>query len=71
MTQSNYHLLVINIKRWIPVSAKFCLIGDTPKTKGICQIVKLNKNKLDVVKEVHFPRGLKCCTFGASKHNPL
>jgi hypothetical protein len=35
------------------------------------QIIKLDKNELKVLKEIKFPKGIKCATFGASKRDPL
>jgi hypothetical protein len=46
-------------------------VGQTPKAQGIMQIIKLDKNELKVMQEIALPKGIKCCTFGASKRDPL
>lgn len=48
------------IKRWIPGTAKFCLMGQTPKAEGILQIFQLNKKELETSDQVFF---LKTCIF--------
>ena len=31
----------------------------------------MEKSKLKVIREIKMPKGIKCCTFGASKRDPL
>jgi hypothetical protein len=52
--------------KWIPCSAKFAIVGQTPKAKGIIQVYQMNSGKLELVNEFNKEIGLKCCTFGAS-----
>jgi len=52
--------------RWIPASARFVLLGQTPKAKGIMQVYQLDENELSLVKEKEDGPGFKCATFGAS-----
>jgi WD40 repeat protein len=52
--------------RWIPCSARFVLLGQTPKAKGIMQIYQLKEGKMDLVKEYEKENGLKTATFGSS-----
>ena len=53
--------------KWIPVSAKFVVLGSQPKGSGILQIYQLNKGNLELVREFERPNPLKCGSFGASK----
>jgi hypothetical protein len=39
--------------KWIPCSAKFVVVGQTPRAKGIIQVYQMNEGKLEVVKEVN------------------
>lgn len=38
--------------KWIPCSAKFVVVGQTPRAKGIIQIYQMNQGKLEIVNEV-------------------
>lgn len=55
--------------KWIPGTAKFALMGQTPGAKGIIQIFQLNKTELTKVAEIQKPFGFKCGTFGISPNN--
>lgn len=52
--------------KWIPCSARFSVIGQTPRAKGIFQIYKMNEGKLEIINEIVQGNGYKCSTFGAS-----
>mmetsp|Transcript_14170 Transcript_14170/g.26657 ORF Transcript_14170/g.26657 Transcript_14170/m.26657 type:complete len:359 (-) Transcript_14170:2658-3734(-) len=55
--------------RWVPCSARFVLLGQTPGAKGIARVYQLDKNQENKVKllgEVIQGPGYKCATFGAS-----
>lgn len=52
--------------RWIPCSAKFAVVGQTPRAKGIIQIYQINSGKLELINEINKEIGFKCCTLGAS-----
>ena len=52
--------------KWIPCSAKIVVTGQTPIAKGIIQIYKMNKGKLELTSEFQKEFGFKCSTFGAS-----
>ena len=41
------------MNRWIPSSARFLLLGQSPKAKGVFKVMQLNKGKLDVLAEVN------------------
>jgi WD40 repeat protein len=52
---------------WIPCSAKFVVVGQTPGAKGIMQVFQMNQGKLEVLNEwIKECSGFKCSTFGAS-----
>lgn len=38
--------------KWIPSSARFLVVGQTPRAKGIIQIYQLNQGKLELSTEV-------------------
>lgn len=52
--------------KWIPCSAKFAVVGQTPRAKGIIQIYGMNQGKLELINEFIKESGFKCSTFGAS-----
>jgi WD40 repeat protein len=55
--------------RWVPCSARFVLLGQTPSAKGILQVFQLDQkedSKLKLLKEFTRGSGYKCATFGAS-----
>ncbi len=45
--------------KWIPCSAKFVVMGQTPRAKGLVQIYQMNQGKLEIVTEVFFKNILK------------
>lgn len=52
--------------KWIPLSAKFVVMGSKPNGKGIVKIFELNTGELDLVKEFEGKSSYKCGSFGAS-----
>jgi WD40 repeat protein len=52
--------------RWIPSSARFVVLGQTPKAKGIMQVYQLEKGKIKKVHEWEKEFGIKSATFKAS-----
>jgi len=52
--------------KWIPLSAKFVVLGSKPNSQGILDIFELNEEKLVKVKSVEKKAAFKCGTFGAS-----
>lgn len=52
--------------KWIPLSARFVLFGQSPRAKGVFQIYQLNKGQLDIVADYEKDSGIKCGTFKAS-----
>ena len=52
--------------RWIPSSARFVVLGQTPKAKGIIQIYPIERGKINKVQEWEKEFGLKSATFKAS-----
>ncbi|KAH8260891.1 hypothetical protein KR044_000020 [Drosophila immigrans] len=52
--------------KWIPLSAKFLVLGSKPNSSGILDIYELNQEKLEKVKTVVKKSAFKCGTFGAS-----
>ncbi|XP_062128582.1 dynein axonemal assembly factor 10 [Drosophila sulfurigaster albostrigata] len=52
--------------KWIPLSAKFVVLGSKPNSQGILDIYELNQEKLEKVKSVTKKSAFKCGTFGAS-----
>ena len=52
--------------KWIPCSAKFCVIGSKPNGNGIVKVFELNSGELDLIREFEQKTSYKCGTFGAS-----
>lgn len=52
--------------KWIPLSAKFVILGSKPNSHGIMDIYELNESKLEKVKSVEKKAAFKCGTFGAA-----
>lgn len=52
--------------KWIPLSAKFVVMGSKPNGNGIVQIFELNSGELDLVKEFEGKSSFKCGSFHAS-----
>ena len=42
-------------------------MGQTPRAKGIMQILELDKTEMKLSYETEVPEGIKCATFNASK----
>ena len=53
--------------KWIPCSAKFVVMGQTPRAKGIIQIYQMNEGKLEIVNEVFFSKQKKRIFFFKNK----
>ncbi|KAH7440356.1 hypothetical protein KP509_04G103700 [Ceratopteris richardii] len=51
---------------WIPSSARFVVLGSTPRTTGTIQVYELNGSDLNKVVESEKSSSIKCGTFGAS-----
>lgn len=52
--------------KWIPLSAKFVVMGSKPNGNGIVKIFELNSGELDLVKEFEGKSSYKCGSFNAS-----
>ncbi|KAG4076788.1 hypothetical protein HA402_009134, partial [Bradysia odoriphaga] len=52
--------------KWIPLSAKFVVMGSKPNGNGIVKIFELNAGDLDLVKEFEGKASFKCGSFNAS-----
>lgn len=52
--------------RWIPSSAKFVLLGSSPRGTGILQIYEVCEGEAKLLKETEKGKPFKCGTFGAS-----
>ncbi|EDW29505.1 GL22856 [Drosophila persimilis] len=52
--------------KWIPLSAKFVVLGSKANSHGIMDIYELNEDQLVKVKTVEKKVAFKCGTFGAS-----
>ena len=52
--------------KWVPCSARFCLLGQTPGAKGAFKVYQVKKGKLDLIHEWTKADGFKQCTFKAS-----
>lgn len=52
--------------RWVPVSAKFVVLGSKPRGTGIIKIFEICQGQLEEITQVEKPKALKCGTFGAS-----
>jgi len=52
--------------KWVPLSAKFVVLGSKANGHGIMDIYELNQDKLVKVKSVEKKVAFKCGTFGAA-----
>ncbi|XP_034656596.1 WD repeat-containing protein 92 [Drosophila subobscura] len=52
--------------KWIPLSAKFVVLGSKANSQGVMDIYELNEGELVKVKTVEKKVAFKCGTFGAS-----
>ncbi|EDW55937.1 WD repeat-containing protein 92 [Drosophila sechellia] len=52
--------------KWVPLSAKFVILGSKANGHGIMDIYELNQDKLVKVKSVEKKVAFKCGTFGAA-----
>uniref|UniRef100_A0A646QC37 Dynein axonemal assembly factor 10 n=1 Tax=Hemiscolopendra marginata TaxID=943146 RepID=A0A646QC37_9MYRI len=52
--------------KWIPCSPKIIVLGSNPAGTGAFQIYELGNGSLNLIKEEHKGKSLKCGTFGAS-----
>ncbi|KAJ3189345.1 hypothetical protein HDU85_002974 [Gaertneriomyces sp. JEL0708] len=55
--------------KWIPSTARFVVLGQTPRGTGTIQIYELEKGDVSMVKQVEKPHAIKCGTFSASALN--
>lgn len=54
--------------RWIPCSARFAVMGVTPRGQGVIKVMEMDEGQLKVATEVEKKDGIKCGTFGASAY---
>lgn len=54
--------------RWVPCSAKFTVMGVTPRGKGVVKVMHMEKGVLNTVAEAEMNAGVKCGTFAASAY---
>lgn len=52
--------------KWVPSSARFCVIGTYARATGCIQVYELEGTDAKLIKEIEKPEGFKCGTFGAS-----
>ncbi|KAJ3112854.1 WD repeat-containing protein 92 [Phlyctochytrium bullatum] len=52
--------------KWIPLSARFVVIGQYARGTGSIEIYELNEGKAELTKEAEKAHAFKCGTFGAS-----
>lgn len=52
--------------KWIPLSAKFIVIGSKPNGHGIAKVFELNSGDLDSITEFEGKSSFKCGSFNAS-----
>merc|ERR1711976_8367 len=51
--------------KWIPGTARFCLMGQTPRMEGHLEIYQLGEEKLKSLHTYTYGKGFKCGNFGA------
>ena len=51
--------------KWIPGTARFCLLGQTPRMEGILKVFSLGQEKIKEVHTYQTGKGFKCGNFGA------
>jgi len=54
--------------KWVPMSAKFAVVGCYPKGSGALQVHELDGASLKLVAQREVPEGVKCATFGATSY---
>ncbi|XP_074104761.1 dynein axonemal assembly factor 10 [Cotesia typhae] len=52
--------------KWIPCSAKFVVMGSTPRGSGVIQIYEVSSGELKLIKSIDRSNPMKCGTFKAS-----
>ncbi|RUP46237.1 hypothetical protein BC936DRAFT_147178 [Jimgerdemannia flammicorona] len=52
--------------KWIPTSARFCVIGANGRGNGIIAVYEIDGKQLQLTHEAEKPSSFKCGTFGAS-----
>jgi WD40 repeat protein len=52
--------------RWIPASARFIVFGQSPKAKGVFNVMQLTKGKIEILHQFEKEFGIKSGTFNAS-----
>lgn len=52
--------------KWIPCSARFIMLGQTPRAKGAFHVYQLNQGKLELLHDWEKSDGIKSATFRAS-----
>jgi len=58
--------LTVYETKWIPSSARFCLLGSPARQTGLLQIYQLNGSGIELQAEVERPKAFKCGSFGAT-----
>lgn len=52
--------------KWIPSSARFVILGQSPKAKGVFQVYQIERGKIVKVQDWEKEYGIKSATFKAS-----
>ncbi|RUS21678.1 WD40-repeat-containing domain protein [Endogone sp. FLAS-F59071] len=52
--------------KWVPSSARFCVIGANARGHGVIAVYEIDGKELQLTHEVEKPSSFKCGTFGAS-----
>ena len=58
--------LTVYETKWVPCSARFCVLGSPPRQSGMIQLYNLVKGDAELVAELERPKAFKCGTFGHS-----
>lgn len=68
--EKSLNFSIFDIK-WIPLSAKFVVIGSKPNGNGIAKVFELNSGDLDLVTEFESKSSFKCGSLGAARSQQL
>jgi len=52
--------------KWVPVSAKFVVLGSKPRGTGVIHVYEIVQSQLQLISDIEKPKAIKCGTFAAS-----
>ena len=58
--------LTVYETKWVPCSARFCVLGSPARQTGMIQLYNLVRGDVELIAELERPKSFKCGTFGHS-----